>query len=41
VGRIVVDSLEEVDRVELLIASGLPVPKVWVRVTPGVEAHTH
>jgi diaminopimelate decarboxylase len=37
VGRIVVDSLEEIDRLAIL---GAP-QRVLVRVTPGVEAHTH
>ena len=41
VGRIVVDSSDELDRIERLVAEGLPVPRVLVRVTPGVEAHTH
>ncbi len=41
VGRVVVDSFEELDRIEVLVGSGLPVPKVLLRVTPGVEAHTH
>jgi diaminopimelate decarboxylase len=41
VGRIVIDSNEELDRLVALIAVGLPVPRVHVRVTPGVEAHTH
>jgi diaminopimelate decarboxylase len=41
VGRIVVDSFEEVDRIETLVAAGRPAPRVWLRVTPGVEAHTH
>jgi diaminopimelate decarboxylase len=41
VGRIVVDSFDELDRLERL-ASPRPVPPVvLVRVTPGVEAHTH
>lgn len=40
-GRIVVDSFEEIERLSEL-ASGSPVPvPVLVRVTPGVEAHTH
>lgn len=44
VGRVVVDSFDEIDRLTRL--SGLrrpdePVPNVLVRVTPGVEAHTH
>jgi diaminopimelate decarboxylase len=41
IGRIVVDSFDEIDRIEELVAAGLPVPQVLVRVTPGVEAHTH
>lgn len=41
VGRIVVDSFDEMDRIEMLRESGLPPPTVLVRVTPGVEAHTH
>lgn len=41
VGRIVVDSFDEMDRIEELVASGSPVPNVLVRITPGVEAHTH
>ncbi len=41
VGRIVVDSDEEVQRLEALVAEGLSPPRVQVRVKPGVEAHTH
>ena len=42
VGRIVVDSFDELDRLERLVpAVGLPPPTVLLRVTPGVEAHTH
>ena len=41
VGRIVVDSFDEFDRIEALVSGGLPVPEVLIRVTPGVEAHTH
>lgn len=42
VGRIVVDSDDELDRLERLVPSlGVTPPKVLVRVTPGVEAHTH
>ena len=37
VGRVVVDSFDELDRLD---AAGLPF-KVLLRVTPGVEAHTH
>jgi diaminopimelate decarboxylase len=41
VGRIVVDSLDELDRIESLVAAGLPRPKVLLRVNPGIEVHTH
>ena len=41
VGRIVADSFDELDRLEGLVADGCPAPRVMVRVTPGVEAHTH
>ena len=41
VGRIVVDSFDEIDRIEALVADGLAAPTVLVRVNPGVEAHTH
>ncbi|NNE96421.1 MAG: diaminopimelate decarboxylase [Acidimicrobiales bacterium] len=39
VGRIVVDSFDELDRIEALASDS--VPDVLLRVTPGVEAHTH
>jgi diaminopimelate decarboxylase len=41
VGRIVVDSDDELDRLEKLVASGSRRPEVLLRITPGVEAHTH
>ncbi|MDP8988027.1 MAG: diaminopimelate decarboxylase [Actinomycetota bacterium] len=41
VGRVMVDSHDEVDRIEALVAAGASPPRVLVRVTPGVEAHTH
>jgi diaminopimelate decarboxylase len=41
VGRVVVDSFDELDRIEALVQEGLRTPRVLVRVTPGVEAHTH
>jgi diaminopimelate decarboxylase len=41
IGRIVVDSFDEILRLELLADAGEPTPAVLVRVTPGVEAHTH
>ena len=41
IGRIVVDSFDEIDRLQRL-SRGMPEPvKVLLRVTPGVEAHTH
>ncbi len=40
--HIVVDSFDELDRLDALAASGVgPTPNVLVRVTPGVHAHTH
>lgn len=42
VGRIVVDSFDELDRLEVLVPRlGVAPPLVLLRVTPGVEAHTH
>ncbi len=41
VGRIVVDSFEELDRIEDLVTSGANPPKVLLRLTPGVKAVTH
>jgi len=41
IGRIVVDSFDELDRLEALAAGRATPPNVLVRVTPGVEAHTH
>jgi diaminopimelate decarboxylase len=41
VGRIVVDSFDELDRLAALHVEDGLVPQVLVRVTPGVEAHTH
>jgi diaminopimelate decarboxylase len=41
VGRIVADSFDELDRIEALVANGAGPARVLVRVTPGVEAHTH
>jgi diaminopimelate decarboxylase len=40
VGRVIVDSIDEIDRIER-VAGGRTVVPVLVRVTPGVEAHTH
>jgi diaminopimelate decarboxylase len=41
VGRIVVDSFDEIDRLARITPALGLVPKVLVRCTPGVEAHTH
>lgn len=41
VGRIVVDSFDEMDRIEAIHADTGQVAPILVRVTPGVEAHTH
>lgn len=43
VGRIVVDSFDELDRLDRLVPEvgrGRR-PAVWLRITPGIEAHTH
>ena len=41
VGRIVIDSFDELDRLAALHAEDGLRPTVLVRATPGVEAHTH
>jgi len=41
VRHIVVDSFDELDRLDALHAEGLPAPRVLARITPGVHAHTH
>lgn len=41
VGRTVVDSADELDRLDRLHAADGRVPRVLLRATPGVEAHTH
>lgn len=41
VGRIVVDSFDEIDRIEALHAETGLVASALLRITPGVEAHTH
>ena len=41
VGRIVVDSFDELDRLDRLAPAAGARPRVLLRVTPGVEAHTH
>ena len=41
VHHIVVDNFDELDRLDALHAEGLPVPRVQLRITPGVSVHTH
>ena len=41
VRQIVVDSFDEIERLEHLRSRGLPKPRLMIRVTPGVHAHTH
>ena len=47
VGRIVIDSFDEIDRLERLLSRAAPggrppaPPAVLARITPGVEVHTH
>ena len=42
VGHIVVDSFDEMDRLDALVADGAgDPPDVLLRITPGVHAHTH
>lgn len=41
VGRIVVDSFDELARLETLARARDVVVPVWLRITPGIDAHTH
>ena len=41
VGRIVVDSDEEMHRIEALVDEGLGRPQVLIRINPGIDVHTH
>ncbi len=41
VGRTVVDSFDELDRLDALHSEDGLAPSVLLRVTPGIEAHTH
>ena len=41
VRHIVVDSFDELDRIEQLHALGVPAPRVQLRITPGVHVDTH
>jgi diaminopimelate decarboxylase len=39
--HIVVDSFDEMERIERLHAAGLPAPRVQLRITPGLHVETH
>jgi diaminopimelate decarboxylase len=41
VARIVIDSFDEIDRIEAIHADTGQVARALLRVTPGIEAHTH
>ena len=41
VRHIVVDSFDELDRIDALHEQGLAAPRVQLRITPGVYVHTH
>lgn len=41
VGRVVIDSFDELDRLEALGTEGFAPPKVLLRITPGIRAETH
>ena len=41
VRHIVVDSFDELERLEDLRAEGLPAPRIQLRITPGVHVNTH
>ncbi len=41
VGRIVVDSFVELERLEAVASERSTRATVWLRVTPGIDAHTH
>ena len=41
IDHVVVDSFDEIDRIEKLHTEGLPVVRVQLRITPGVHVHTH
>jgi diaminopimelate decarboxylase len=41
VGRIVVDSFDELERLEQVAAARDVTATCWLRITPGIDAHTH
>lgn len=41
VARVVVDSFEELDRLEDVGHRSGNIFKIWLRITPGIDAHTH
>ena len=41
VGRIVLDSFDEIERLQRIASARDVVAPVWLRITPGIDAHTH
>ena len=41
VARIVIDSFDEMDRIDSLVEAGAKPPRVLIRINPGIDAHTH
>jgi diaminopimelate decarboxylase len=41
IGRVVIDSWDEIRRIEALVDAGASAPSILLRVNPGIEAHTH
>lgn len=41
VGRIVIDSMSEIDKLESILRHQAATARVMIRVNPGIEAHTH
>ncbi len=41
VGRVVVDSFDELDRLERIGSERGHIFRCWIRITPGIDAHTH
>ena len=41
IGQIVIDSWDEIRRIETLVNGGATAPSVLLRLNPGIEAHTH
>lgn len=41
VGRVVADSISELDRMQVVARNTGHTFRVWLRITPGIDAHTH